>query len=249
MCGIIGLVSKNKKIGLPIFRELLLQSQIRGKHSTGYSFLYKEELKTITKPLSAENFLNTYDINWSHYMIGHVRYSTSHIKHNQPIMNKEEGIAITHNGIISQTPPERWEEKYGYSDFVTKNDSELLLKCLVEQNNPFKKFPNSSMACGILREDTMYCFRNNTRPLWLFIGDGFAGFASTRDIIERTMMKTGNKATEIINCEPFSFYEFQDDPKCGFYTFNKFKKPKNSIYLEDQQISTKTENKYKPCHI
>lgn len=238
MCGIIGLISKSKKVGLPIFEELLKQSQIRGKHSTGVSTIVDGAIETIALPIPADRFTSEYEIPWSERMIGHVRYSTSFIKHHQPISTDE--IAITHNGIITQEKPEMWEEHFGYTDFKTKNDSELLLKCIEQGSGVFKKFKKSSIACGVLDTENLYCFRNSTRPLWLFIGEQFAGFASTRNIIERTMENLGHKV-KIIPTEPFTFYFFEEKENGEYGVSSEVSSIKHT---EDKQIKTKSQEKY-----
>lgn len=238
MCGIIGLISKSKKVGLPIFEELLKQSQIRGKHSTGVSTIVDGAIETIALPIPADRFTSEYEIPWSERMIGHVRYSTSFIKHHQPI--SDGNIAITHNGIITQEKPEMWEEHFGYTGFKTKNDSELLLKCIEEGSGVFKKFKKSSMACGVLDTENLYCFRNETRPLWLFMGEGFAGFASTRDIIERTMKNLNHKVA-INPTLPFAYYFFIKTTNDGYNVTTKMSTVK---YVDDKQIKTKSQEKY-----
>lgn len=241
MCGIVGLISKNKKVGLPIFEELLRQSQIRGRHSVGVSTVSEGVIETVTMPISADKFTAEYDIPWSERMIGHVRYSTSFIKHHQPISNGD--IAITHNGIITQEKPEMWEEHFGYTDFKTKNDSELLLKCIDQGSGVFKKFKKSSIACGVLDLENLYCFRNETRPLWIFIGEQFAGFASTEDIIRRTF-KTLDVEVEVIRkTKPFTYYFFEQKESGEYAVTHKVSRVSEQD-VEDKQIKTKSQEKY-----
>jgi len=240
MCGIVGLISKGKNIGITVFEELLKQSQIRGRHSVGISTIEDGVVDTVTVAMSADKFVKEYELPWSPRMIGHVRYSTSFIKHHQPISTEE--IAITHNGIITQEKPEMWEEHFGYTDFKTKNDSELLLKCIEEGSVVFKKFKKSSIACGVLDTENLYCFRNETRPLWLFAGEKFAGFASTKDIIKRAMKNLGYENVKIFPTEPFVYYFFHTAESGNLLISNELSY--NVKHIEDKQIRTKSEDKY-----
>ena len=230
--------------------ELLRQSQVRGKHATGIAYYDGNSIEIESKPIPAERFTELYEFPDSEYMIGHVRYSTSDLKYNQPLM--EDNVAIVHNGIITQEDPENWIKHFEYDNYKTKNDSEILLKCLKSDNIfhrelVFKKFENSSIAVGILRNRRMYCMRNTTRPLWIFESklkfDGiklFSGFASTKDIIQRTFNKL-DLDVKIIETKPYIRYIFNDD---GSITEKELPKPSNEYRRIEQQIPTKNESKY-----
>lgn len=198
MCGIIGIISKDEKLTYNIARSLLNESQIRGKHATGVSFINKEDgLVTIKENIPAKDFIFSKEC--GNILIGHTRYSTSNIEYNQPL--QENNISIVHNGVITQAPFEQWEKLFNLKNFQTKNDSEILLKYLVE--NKHLNFDNSSIAIGFIKNNNLYCFRNNQRPLYIFKGKDFTGFASTENIIKRAIK---NKKYEIIKCIPNILY-------------------------------------------
>lgn len=245
MCGIIGIRCRDKEISEMVFKELLIQSQIRGKHATGIAYFNGKKIKSIVEATPAKKFAEKQNFPASEYMIGHVRYSTSDLNYNQPITDR---ISIVHNGIITQEPFKNWEKHFGYSDYQTRNDTEILLKCLQLKKQPFIEFPNASAAVGVLEDNKMYCFRNNTRPLWIFQSvmevDGvplFSGFASTKDIITRTFEEFDSMfEVEIIPVEPFMKYIFM-----GNGTITKIPmKSEPTLFKKDQQKSTKIERKY-----
>ena len=245
MCAILGLSCKDKELTNYIVKELLLQSQIRGKHATGISFYDNgENIGVISKPIPSSKFIEDIDLP-SGYVIGHCRYSTSDLKYNQPLLGYN--ISLVHNGVITQESPEQWEQDFGCQNLKTRNDSELLLRCIEEDGKPFVKFDKSSIACGYLTGGKMFCFRGNTRPLWLFNGDidsdcRFTGFASTEDIIFRTMKKLGlHNNVNVMKTEPFVKYIFMHDDSIKEVSM-KVKHP--SMFENEQQISTKIENKY-----
>jgi glutamine phosphoribosylpyrophosphate amidotransferase len=210
MCAIIGVNSVDAELTPMVMKEFLVQSQIRGKHATGISYVDNGKIKTISKPIPARQFVKQ-DLPISKLMIGHCRYSTSDIQYNQPISDSE--MSVVHNGIITQESPEQWTKHFGYDNFQTKNDTELLFKCLKKKDDPFVKFPQSSIAAAVLRKDRIEITRNNTRPLWMFCGNYVTGFASTEDIIFRSLDALGFDRTEflIINATPFCTETLMED--------------------------------------
>lgn len=245
MCGIIGIRSRDKEISEVIIKELLKQSQIRGKHATGIAYFHGRKIKSIVDSIPAEKFAEKQNFPDSEYMIGHVRYSTSDLNYNQPITDR---ISIVHNGIITQEPFKNWEEHFGYKDYQTKNDTEILLKCLQAKKQPFIEFPTSSVAVGVLEDNKMYCFRNNTRPLWIFSSVNkenniplFNGFASTEDIIQRTFDSfDGIFEVDVFKAEPYIKYIFMANGMIQKIPM----KSKPVLFKEDQQKATEIERKY-----
>lgn len=253
MCGIIGLRCKDEEISSAIIEELLLQSQIRGRHSTGIAFYNNSgKIETDVRPIPADKFVGIAEFPESEFKLGHVRYSTSNLKYNQPLSN--DNIAITHNGVITQEDPKNWKKHYNFSDFETANDSELLLKCLSSDNMfvrklLFSKFEGASISCGVLEKGRMWCFRNTTRPLWLFESKWdeedsniplFSGFASTEDIIKRTFSKLGLPVV-IEETQPFMKYLFTSEGIIKKVEMTSNISPDHKI---EQQRSTKIESKY-----
>jgi len=229
MCGIIGISCQDGELTSMLMKEFLLQSQIRGKHATGIAYLDKGKVKSISEPIPSSEFIKR-DFPESSLMIGHTRYSTSDIRFNQPIATQE--IALVHNGVITQEAFDNWSEHFKYSNFSTENDTELLLKCVEDFDNPFLKFINASIACGILSRHELICVRNNTRPLWLFFNEHFCGFASTEDIIKRSTENLGIEV-EVQKTEPFKEYHFTEVGR-GVWD-KKVKHNQTMLFSEDQQ--------------
>jgi glutamine phosphoribosylpyrophosphate amidotransferase len=215
MCALFGCdLEEVTQDNIQTIQRIALESQVRGKHATGISYIGKNGLETITAPVCAQEFLNIYDINDCVSddcltLIGHCRYSTSDIRYNQPLTNGS--LAIAHNGVIEQSPPETWT-KFGY-ELETTNDSELVLRAIENKEQPLKKFPEASMAVLELRENgSMRYYRNGKRPLWKSeVENGFF-LTSTKDIALRAGLKNpvrclpgflyqGKAATKIIEVE------------------------------------------------
>lgn len=194
MCGVIGIAIKDfTKEDCDLVRSLFIQSMIRGKHSTGVSYVKNGKVVTLKEPIPANEFIRKQDVyDWRNedgnlYCIGHVRYSTSDLRYNQPIATEE--LSIVHNGVISQRHPDDWESLYGYKT-ETHNDSELILRCMENNENPLIKFHPASMSvCKIDKNKVISAFRNEARPLYMALMERGVVFASTKDIIRRSGFK------------------------------------------------------------
>lgn len=198
MCGIIGIYTNKGQQLVPLIKQLFLESQIRGKHATGISFLEGRKIRTTIKAVPSSKFVKEFE--WESLpdrlrLIGHCRYSTSDLDYNQPIVIGNS--SIVHNGVITQEDPKYWQEDYGY-DCTTKNDSELLLHTLKEGDNPFTKYPNASIAAiHLMASNRLAFFRGGTRPLWYCIHEDAVIIASTENIITRAFEKTRRRLENI----------------------------------------------------
>lgn len=191
MCGVIGVHLKNiSQSEIYLVYSIFDQTMIRGKHATGISFVKNGEIHTKKLGVPVTEFFKDFSIadcvneDGGLYMIGHIRYSTSDIRYNQPFANKD--ISIVHNGVISQEPVEEWKYKT-----ETSNDSELILKSFENDLHPLTDFPEASMAVCYLKADkTVGGFRNEARPLWYNTLSNGVIFTSTRDISQRSGLRT-----------------------------------------------------------
>lgn len=190
MCGVLGIAIKNFNEGdYDLVRSLFIQSMIRGKHATGVSYVKNGKVHTIKDPIPANEWIKQQNLDeWKNedgnlYCVGHVRYSTSDLRFNQPMANDK--IGIVHNGVITQEHKETWQDRYGF-ETETSNDSELVLRALEAGENPLTYFHPASMAvCTVDAEKKLSAFRNEERPLYYSYGNNGIIFASTADILKR----------------------------------------------------------------
>lgn len=170
-------------------------------------------------------------------LIAHTRYSTSGDwetnANNQPIAVGR--LAIVHNGLVSMATREEYEPLYNVS-CKTDNDSEIILEeienaivvmegsgitdegsgvirsAIAEGLDRIHRVDPPIFACGFLDGDgNVYAIRDHIRPLWfVFIKAwGFIGFASTRDIIQRAIKKSGiteDLGVAIWEAKPYTVY-------------------------------------------
>lgn len=201
MCGVIGVyLSDVSDNDIEVVDNIFRQTMIRGKHATGVTVLRDGELQTIKEPIPANEFLEKYPIQSFVHMgslklIGHIRYSTSDLRYNQPFQGRD--ISIAHNGVISQDPS-KWEY-----ETETLNDSELILRCIESGDSPLEIYRNRSMACVSIQDDVLYGWRNHERPLWYAKRQNGLLFCSTKDILNRSGVES-----DIDKCLPLVLYSF-----------------------------------------
>jgi glutamine phosphoribosylpyrophosphate amidotransferase len=203
MCGVIGI--SMVKADLDLIRKIFKESMIRGKHATGLTYVSEGVLKTHKDGFDANTFLDKFDLeqvvdsDGGVKMIGHIRYSTSDLRYNQPFSNDK--VSIVHNGVISQEDPSTWMYKT-----ETFNDSELILRALEDNQIPLKFFRPASMAVVELHNNgTLVGYRNEARPLWYSATDQGIVFTSTADIAVRSRL------TSPMRCSMFNEYRYADN--------------------------------------
>ena len=220
MCGVLAItIADFNERDHGLVRGLFHQSMIRGKHATGVSYVKNQKVHTVKEPIPANRFIGKQDLgSWVNedgnlYCIGHIRYSTSDLRYNQPMATAE--LSIVHNGVITQEPQENWLWQFGY-ETVTHNDSELILRALQNGDVPLEKFRPSSMAvCTINKDKVITAFRNEARPLYYTTNPRMTIFASTEDILKRAGL------SDIEKTEMFRIYTVED------FTFSSISIPTN----------------------
>jgi glutamine phosphoribosylpyrophosphate amidotransferase len=210
VCAVIGCYLENPTAEqIETLKTLFLQSQIRGKHATGYSILKGNKVVTKKKPLPAEEFLpDFFEVDPGDYtlqLIGHCRYSTSDLRFNQP-MQLYGDSSLVHNGVVDQRNPDHWAE-YGY-ELQTSNDSELLYQAAHAGKEPLQEFPEASIAaCELSTKKGLRWYRNGKRPLYHGkVSNGYF-ICSTADIAKRANLKG------VTRCEPGMVYSPQGSEK------------------------------------
>jgi len=186
MCGIIGCCGNPEQ---KLLTNLCVESQIRGLHAFGYSFLDNNDELVTTKTLQFEdNFLDNYFSAKTNKFIWHNRYSTSgdwrQIKNNQPITYDK--IAIAMNGVISMASKPEFEKKFGVK-CESENDTEIFLRLLQKTQDPEKAWNEleGSLALIFIWRNKIFAMRNEYRPLHYFQTSNANYICSTADIARR----------------------------------------------------------------
>ena len=190
MCGIIGYSSEDvTSSDLEVLKKVMIESRIRGKHASGAAWFDGSKICSLIKSVPIDKLVEDIDFTKLLYdknniaFIAHARYCTSNIEYNQPIVSKS--FAVVHNGVVSQEPYDTWETTYGYK-CSGRNDSELILRAIENDDDPLDKFPDASISSIILDKlGNIVYFRNTRRPMWVGkVGKGII-IASTYDILNR----------------------------------------------------------------
>jgi len=209
MCGIVAVdIHDIASDQIESIKKIMIETEIRGKHASGLSWYSDGNVHTIkaSKPIS--ELLEEFDIyrcvddNDGHLsMIAHIRYSTSDLNNNQPIIepklvndcyqfNNDGGegdFSIVHNGIITQSDPSTWEDLFGLGRTYSDNDSELVFNAFANNIHPLKEFEDSSMAVATInRLGQVHAFRNGKRPMWITKAYNGIIATSTSDIVTRS---------------------------------------------------------------
>jgi glutamine phosphoribosylpyrophosphate amidotransferase len=197
MCAVIGAyLQQPTKEQIETLKRIFLESQIRGKHATGLSVIKNNKPWSFVTAEPAEVMVEQFEwgslqSNDTLALIGHCRYSTSDLRYNQPL--RTDNIAVVHNGVITQDPPELWD-RYGY-ELETSNDSELLLRAVVNGEEPLVRFPDASVAALELHKGgKMRWYRNGKRPLYTTKVENGYFVTSTKDIALRAGLQNPSRA-------------------------------------------------------
>ena len=198
MCAIIGICTKDlTSRHLTFLGKLMTESQIRGRHATGISWVQDPgEIHTRIVEGDSKRFLLEHPLQLLFKLgeplslIGHCRYSTSDLEYNQPIVG--DNLALVHNGVVTQREPEEWPEMFDLpaENFRTRNDSEIVLlkqaeykASLYPRHHPLVALPDASLAVLSLdKGGTVEAYHNEKRPLWYCEDKYITFYFSTRDI-------------------------------------------------------------------
>lgn len=214
MCGIVSAYLGNpSREQLDTVKKLFTETQIRGMHQTGMTFLRGSELIRFVVQGNGEKFVE--EFNWDNLadldklvFIGHNRYSTSDLNYPQPIQVFDD-LALVHNGVVTQEPPSMWK-KYGY-ELLTANDSELLYQARYQGREPLVEFPDATMAvCELSSSGEFRWYRNGGRPLYYVEVENGYFICSTADIALRSGLQKPKR------CKPGVVYT-----PSGFTTITK----------------------------
>ncbi|MDR0963456.1 MAG: glutamine--fructose-6-phosphate transaminase (isomerizing) [Clostridium sp.] len=157
MCGIVGYVGT--KQAAPIILNGLSKLEYRGYDSAGMSVFDGEQL--VTKKVQGrlkvlENLIHGGDLVHGSVGIGHTRWATHGIPSDanaHPHLNRQESIAVVHNGIIENyISIKRTLEEKGYQ-FQSATDTEVLAHLL---DYYYKGDPLEAIAKVALRVEGSY---------------------------------------------------------------------------------------------
>lgn len=178
MCGIFGYISKkseeHEKVLKYITKRMFLATQERGRDAVGYATIMpSNKVLYYKQPGTATQFITSgkYDehIKLGKIFIGHCRAGThgtpKNNVNNHPILSKELGGALVHNGVISNSNTVIKDLKLGMEG---ECDSEVIMRVMEKQNgNNFIK--DIQKTCKELRGSCTFAFITKQAPDDLYL--------------------------------------------------------------------------------
>ena len=207
MCAIFGLIDYEHRLTTrakeKILRVLSKECEVRGTDATGFAYNHGGHLSIYKRPLPAHkmHLRLTDDVS---VVMGHTRMATQGSEklnfNNHPFTGRagSSSFALAHNGVLTNDKLLRKEKSLPESYIQT--DSYIAVQLLEQAGtldfNTLKDMAEAligSFVITILDElDNVYFVRgNNPLAIYNFHTHGFYLYASTSDILDRTMKKLG----------------------------------------------------------
>ena len=213
MCSLFGLIdfqeclsthTKNK-----ILNTLARECQVRGTDATGIAYNFNDRLRIYKRPLPARK-MKIHIPHGVNVVMGHTRMTTQgnaqFNQNNHPFLGKVDGnsFALAHNGVLWNDKELQIEETLPLTSVET--DSYVAVQ-LLEKNKALDfdslKFMaekvEGSFVFTVLDKDNSIWFVVGDNPLCIMFYDGFLIYASTQEILCKTIKKLRLKApTDIL---------------------------------------------------
>lgn len=201
MCSLFGLIDFNNALTAKkknkILNTLATVCECRGTDATGIAYNVDGKLKIYKRPVSAHK-LNICVPDSVKTIMGHTRMTTQgNAKHNQnnhPFSGYADGkhFAFAHNGMIWNDLELRLNERLPVTDIET--DSYIGVQLIEKENTlDFNSLKNmaekvkGSFVFTVLDNDNSIWFVKGDNPLSIFYYDGFLIYASTTEILNKSI--------------------------------------------------------------
>lgn len=215
MCAIFGLVDFNKKLNVferhNIIRTLSKECEVRGTDATGISYVCHDGLHVYKKAVKASkfNFFLPYE---SRMVIGHTRMTTkgkeSKNYNNHPFFGSTSKgrFALAHNGVLYNDEILRRELKL--PETFIETDSYIAVQLLEHYGeisfNSIAKMAETvsgSFCFSILTDKNEVYLVKGSNPLAIYDCGGYYLYASTADILDKTLKKLNISKKKSIHIE------------------------------------------------
>ena len=225
MCAIFGICDYNKKLNVferhNIIRTLSKECEVRGTDATGISYVCHDGLHVYKKAVKASkfNFFLPYE---SRMVIGHTRMTTkgkeSKNYNNHPFFGSTSKgrFALAHNGVIYNDEILRKELKL--PETFIETDSYIAVQLLehygeISFNNIAKmaETVSGSFCFSILTDKNELYLVKGSNPLAIYDCGGYYLYASTSDILDKTLKKLNISKKKTINIDPGEILKISAD--------------------------------------
>ena len=201
MCSLFGLIDFNEVLTAKkknkILNTLATVCECRGTDATGIAYNLNGKLKIYKRPVPAHK-LNIRLPDGVKTIMGHTRMTTQgnakHNRNNHPFSGYADGkhFAFAHNGMIWNDLELRLNERLPVTDIET--DSYIGVQLIEKENTlDFNSLKNmaekvkGSFVFTVLDDDNSIWFVKGDNPLSIFYYDGFLIYASTTEILNKSI--------------------------------------------------------------
>lgn len=225
MCAIFGLCDYNKKLNVferhNIIRTLSKECEVRGTDATGISYVCHDGLHVYKKAVKASkfNFFLPYE---SRMVIGHTRMTTkgkeSKNYNNHPFFGStpKGRFALAHNGVLYNDEIIRAELKL--PETFIETDSYIAVQLLeyygeinFENIAAMAETVSGSFCFSILTDKNELYLVKGSNPLAIYDCGGYYLYASTADILDKTLKKLNISKKKTININPGEILKISAD--------------------------------------
>ena len=228
MCGIVGYIGKSQ--AAPIILDGLAKLEYRGYDSAGMAIFDGEKInieKSVGRLKVLENLTRGGVTMPGFSGIGHTRWATHGIPsdvNSHPHFNKNQTIAVVHNGIIENYIPLKKKMIAKGYEFVSETDTEVLAHLLdyYYKGNPLEAITKvlhrveGSYALGILFSDhpkEIYAVRKDSP---LIVGQNEDGCFIASDVpailkYTRTVTYVDNQEVVKLSADELHFYTVDEE--------------------------------------
>lgn len=215
MCAIFGMIDYNKKLNVferhNIIRTLSKECEVRGTDATGISYVCHDGLHVYKKAVKASkfNFFLPYE---SRMVIGHTRMTTkgkeSKNYNNHPFFGSTSKgrFALAHNGVLYNDEIIRAELKL--PETFIETDSYIAVQLLeyygeinFENIAAMAETVSGSFCFSILTDKNEVYLVKGSNPLAIYDCGGYYLYASTSDILDKTLKKLNISKKKAVHIE------------------------------------------------
>lgn len=267
MCAIFGVCDYNKKLNVferhNILRTLSKECEVRGTDATGISYVCHDGLHVYKKAVKASkfNFFLPYE---SRMIIGHTRMTTkgkeSKNYNNHPFFGSTSKgrFALAHNGVLYND--EILRKSMQLSNTFIETDSYIAVQLLeyygeisFESIAEMAETVSGSFCFSILTDKNELYLVKGSNPLAIYDCGGYYLYASTADILDKTLKKLNISKKNTIHIESGEIlkitadgtirrgqFDFVDDYYYGYKSKSKYRYADFDCYqdydIDDEEL-------------
>ena len=203
MCSLFGMIDYNKRLTArqkdSILNTLARECEVRGTDATGIAYNIAGRMQIYKRPLAAHK-MNLHIPHGVNVVMGHTRMTTQgsekRNQNNHPFSGKTEGksFALAHNGVLWNDKTLKLTENLPQTSVET--DSYVVVQLIEKQKaldfgnlQAMAERVEGSFVFTVLDSEDSIWFVVGDNPLCLFYYDGFLIYASTEEILIKTVKK------------------------------------------------------------